>query len=167
MTIYTCSCNCDCKYGATDFELTLCMAFAAADDTWGYHIEAWTKWPTLCRRHLQLHFHKWKCLNSQIVKFMGPTWGPPGPCRPQMGPMLAPWTLLVGFSSKISLHFVSMVQFTISHRTFGWWLGAEPVTSHNLNQWWPCARRIYASSGFNVLNQWCVSPHFQIGIGYV
>ena len=25
---------------------------------------------------------------------MGPTWGPPGSCRPQMGPMLAPWTLL-------------------------------------------------------------------------
>ena len=24
---------------------------------------------------------------------MGPTWGPSGPCRPQMGPMLAPWTL--------------------------------------------------------------------------
>ena len=27
---------------------------------------------------------------------MGPTWGPPGSCRPQMGPMLAPWTLLSG-----------------------------------------------------------------------
>ena len=27
---------------------------------------------------------------------MGPTWGPPGTCRPQMGPMLAPWTLLSG-----------------------------------------------------------------------
>ena len=27
---------------------------------------------------------------------MGPTWGPPGSCRPQMGPMLAPWTLLLG-----------------------------------------------------------------------
>ena len=25
-----------------------------------------------------------------------PTWGPPGSCRPQMGPMLAPWTLLSG-----------------------------------------------------------------------
>ena len=25
---------------------------------------------------------------------MGPTWGPPGSCRPQMGPMLAPWTVL-------------------------------------------------------------------------
>ena len=32
----------------------------------------------------------------QIVKFMGPTWGPPGSCRPQMDPMLAPWTLLSG-----------------------------------------------------------------------
>ena len=32
----------------------------------------------------------------QTTKFMGPTWGPPGPCRPQMGPMLAPWTSLSG-----------------------------------------------------------------------
>ena len=31
---------------------------------------------------------------TQIGKFMGPTWGPPESCRPQMGPMLAPWTLL-------------------------------------------------------------------------
>ena len=27
---------------------------------------------------------------------MGPTWGPPGSCRPQMGLMLTPWTLLSG-----------------------------------------------------------------------
>ena len=27
---------------------------------------------------------------------MGLTWGPPGSCRPQMGPLLAPWTLLSG-----------------------------------------------------------------------
>ena len=33
---------------------------------------------------------------SQIAKFMGPTWGPPGFCRPLMGPMLAPCTLLSG-----------------------------------------------------------------------
>ena len=32
--------------------------------------------------------------HTQIAKFMGPTWGPPGSCRPQMGPMLAPWILL-------------------------------------------------------------------------
>ena len=33
---------------------------------------------------------------TQIAKFMGPTWGPPGSCRPQVGPMLPPWTLLSG-----------------------------------------------------------------------
>ena len=36
------------------------------------------------------------CMITQIAKFMGPTWGPPGSCRPQMGPMLVPWTLLSG-----------------------------------------------------------------------
>ena len=33
---------------------------------------------------------------AQITKFMGPIWGLPRSCRPQMGPMLAPWTLLSG-----------------------------------------------------------------------
>ena len=40
------------------------------------------------------------CMNTvkatQIARFMGPTWGPPGSCRSQMGPMWAPWTLLSG-----------------------------------------------------------------------
>ena len=37
------------------------------------------------------------CVESShilIAMLMGPTWGPPGTCRPQLGPMLAPWTLL-------------------------------------------------------------------------
>ena len=29
---------------------------------------------------------------TQIARFMGPTWGPPGSCRPQVGPILAPST---------------------------------------------------------------------------
>ena len=33
---------------------------------------------------------------TQITKFLGPTWGPPRSRWPQMGPMLAPWTLLSG-----------------------------------------------------------------------
>ena len=32
---------------------------------------------------------------------MGPAWGPPGSCRPQMGPMLVPWTLLSGLSPSL------------------------------------------------------------------
>ena len=31
---------------------------------------------------------------TQIARFMGPTWGPPGSCWPQMGPMLVPGTML-------------------------------------------------------------------------
>ena len=36
-------------------------------------------------------------LSTQIAMLMGPTWDPSGSCRPQMGPMLAPWTLLSGY----------------------------------------------------------------------
>ena len=36
---------------------------------------------------------------TQIARFMGPTWGPAGSCRPQMGPTLAPWILLSGNKS--------------------------------------------------------------------
>ena len=32
---------------------------------------------------------------SQIARFMGPTWGPPGSCQPQVGPMIAPRTWFV------------------------------------------------------------------------
>ena len=49
-------------------------------------------WPVRVRYELS-------CASSditQIARFMGPTWGPPGSCRPQMGPMVSPWTLLSG-----------------------------------------------------------------------
>ena len=35
---------------------------------------------------------------TQIVRFIWPTWDPPRSCRPQVGPMSAPWTLLSGYS---------------------------------------------------------------------
>ena len=41
----------------------------------------------------------WYWITPHITKFMGPTWGPPGCCWPQMGPMLAPWTFLSGYSN--------------------------------------------------------------------
>ena len=56
---------------------------------------------------------------SQIAKFMGPTWDPPGSCRHQMGPMLAPWTLLSG----ISLTFASL--------PLRWWC----PSAVNIEQW--------------------------------
>ena len=41
---------------------------------------------------------------TQIAKFMGPTWGPPGSCRPQMGSMLAPWTLPSGQLHRVRVY---------------------------------------------------------------
>ena len=35
-------------------------------------------------------------LTPLIARFMGPTWGPSGADKTQVGPMLAPWTLLSG-----------------------------------------------------------------------
>ena len=53
-------------------------------------------WATCARPCLFTPIQYLLSIGSLIAKFMGPTWGPPGPCRPQMGPMLAPWTLLSG-----------------------------------------------------------------------
>ena len=38
---------------------------------------------------------------SLIARFMGPTWGPHGADRTQVGPMLAPWTLLSGYHNHV------------------------------------------------------------------
>ena len=45
----------------------------------------------------------WKRVSKTSLKarFMGPTWGPSGADRAQMGPMLAPWTLLSGMLYNI------------------------------------------------------------------
>ena len=42
------------------------------------------------------------CKVTLIERFMGPTWGPPGANRTQVGPMLAPWTLQYGYAFIVS-----------------------------------------------------------------
>ena len=54
----------------------------------------WGKLSNVCSRQYFLP----EVSSDQIARFMGPTWGPPGTCRPQMGPMLDPRTLLSGWS---------------------------------------------------------------------
>ena len=46
--------------------------------------------------YIYIHTFTYGLVISPDSKVHGPTWGPPGSCRPQMGPMLAPWTLLSG-----------------------------------------------------------------------
>ena len=45
----------------------------------------------------KINFSNWPySIVTQISRFMGPTWGPSGADRTQVGPILAPWTLLSG-----------------------------------------------------------------------
>ena len=52
----------------------------------------------------------WMC-TPLIARFMGPTWGPAGADRTQVGPMLAPWTLLSGSISFFTSNSVIFVYF--------------------------------------------------------
>ena len=58
------------------------------------------------------------CMISQRARFMGPTWGPPGSCRPQVGPMLALWLMLSGLtwlvSAKVPDSYVTRASATMS-----------------------------------------------------
>ena len=56
---------------------------------------------------------------SQIAKSMGPTRGPPGFCRSQMGPMLAPWTMLSGYwhvTEHIVYRYIANREDTTTHQ---------------------------------------------------
>ena len=78
---------------------------------------------------------------------MGPTWDPPGSCRPQMGPMMAPWTLLSGMSyvlrrkAWIGTRFVAAL--CLPYRFSTWplrWITDSPghpwlIASEN-DDWW-------------------------------
>ena len=44
-----------------------------------------------------MHFSDYReiLVDTLIARFMRPTWGPSGSCRPQMDPMVAPWNLAI------------------------------------------------------------------------
>ena len=78
---------------------------------------------------------------------MGPKWGPSGADRTQLGPMLAPWTLLSGISTRFCfnssiiyrkgfLYEKEMVLIHFSnHWTFVQGIHQSPVNSPHKGQW--------------------------------
>ena len=54
---------------------------------------------------LHLEFHS--C--SQIARFIGPTWGPPGSCRPQMGPSTLLSGLLLTYKPQTTVNICATV----------------------------------------------------------
>ena len=64
-----------------------------------YEMRGWHQWAyhpaAIAGGSILLPYHTVKCLQlTLIARFMGPTWGPSGAERTQVGPMQAPWTLL-------------------------------------------------------------------------
>ena len=57
---------------------------------------------------------------TQRARFMGPTWGPPGSWRPQMGPMLAPLICYLGAS--IRSNYCSVAHWTPASSNGLWYL---------------------------------------------
>ena len=92
---------------------------------------------------------------SQIVKFMGPTWGPPGSCRPQMGPMLAPRTLLSGVFVVMWRCFISASLLDLSHVLSS----IEQVLTH----WGPDKMVVILqtifSNGYFCMSCFCIYSH--------
>ena len=54
---------------------------------------------------------------TQIARFIAPAWGASGADRTQVGPMLAPWTLLSGLKPRTRIHCATMV-FSQNHSWF-------------------------------------------------
>ena len=89
----------------------------------------------------------------QIAEFMGTTWSPPGSCRPQVGPMLTPWTLLSGyccykivtciiqsmhmpvlFQLVLWFHFLAAMLISSAHRIINNWLNDFKEGDLHLNE---------------------------------
>ena len=106
----------------------------------------------LCQEHedhlVQLRWCKGhSCLEStsQIAKFMWPTWGPPGSCWPtwgpsganrtQVGPMLAPWTLLSGdllqHGRDHSVYVSRQWEMVLHCNAISYWLAAYTMIQHS------------------------------------
>ena len=66
---------------------------------------------------------------SQIARFIGPTWDPPGADRTQVDPMLAPWTLLSGIISAWYGQVGITIDYTL-HEQISWMIYQQ----HNLNK---------------------------------
>ena len=72
---------------------------------------------------------------------MGPTWDPLGSCRPQMEPMLAPWTLLSGYFTRDERPFWYLI------RRFGslWDISLRQTL---MDVYWFLLWKLIAVSGF-------------------
>ena len=65
-------------------------------------------------------FKIWGLNMTLIARFMGPTWGPSGDDRTQVGLMLAPWTLLSGILNAWAATLSVLYSMMWSHTYRNW-----------------------------------------------
>ena len=77
-----------------------------------------------------------------IARFMGPTWGSSGADRTQVGPMLAPWTLLSGQYCKTCFHEIEVFLCILLTQSIGFhpWrhvdcVAKQAVSRHRLTDY--------------------------------
>ena len=95
------------NYGYLSWNQCPCMAFVNDN-----HLLKGGK--NLC----DMHALSQSSVVSLIARFMGPTWGLSGADRTQVGPMLAPWTLLSGLYLQSNLVLATTVAFVIPFGSF-------------------------------------------------
>ena len=85
------------RHSITDSKLSILWYYNSylRSEEYGGHIQKSVVFRTALSIWIWLK-HMSHGLLSQITRFMGPTWGPSGADRTQVGPMLAPWKLLSG-----------------------------------------------------------------------
>ena len=80
--------------GLVDF---LCAEYLSMlkQNMYSFKLISFSSIVSICVGHVHLPYHNFPIvilsvsyrLPALIARFMGPTWGPPGSCRPQVGPM--------------------------------------------------------------------------------
>ena len=82
------------------------IVYTKFETDWANEMDVMDEWDFVCSEFWidilhcsnSLDFSLYREATALIARFMGPTWGPSVADRTQVGPMLAPWTLLSGWS---------------------------------------------------------------------
>ena len=110
-------------------------------------------------------------IQPQKARFMGPTWGPPGSCRPQMGPILAPMNLSIRDYTLIVTKAVLTLSGTDQlhcHLTYfqhysHWSVCRRPASHHNMHWQQHTASNMDTSSSVGILKSFFDSTRSAFG----
>ena len=95
---------------------------------------------------------------SLRTRFMGPTWGPSGADRTQMGPMLAPWTLLSGLWLMPFINLYAMRNKKFYNFIFYWCISFHNFTLDLITHTCHSCNCSLNTSPLKQQNRWVVTP---------